>query len=142
MRLYFAYGSNMSSARLRRRVGEVDIVGIGTLHGYVHRFDKRGADGSAKGNIVVAPGQRVLGVLYRIDVRQLETLSVYEGGYRRVELRVHHHAGEVDAVSFAAIAPVAGLAPAADYLRHYRRGLREHGMPDAYVREVLGDHAG
>lgn len=142
MLLYFAYGSNMSSARLRRRVGNVHIVGVGRLSGYVHRFDKCGADGTAKGNIVVSPRARVLGVLYRIDVQQLETLSEFEGGYRRVELQVHHDRAQVAAVSFAAIAPVTGLTPTREYLGHYRRGLREHGLPDHYARELLGDHAG
>jgi len=142
MQLYFAYGSNMSSARLRGRIGDVHIVGVGRLSGYVHRFDKRGADGTAKGNIVASPGARVLGVLYRIDMQQLETLSEFEGGYRQVELRIHHDRTEVAAVSFAAIAPATGLAPTREYLGHYRCGLREHGLPAHYARELLGDHAG
>ncbi len=138
MPLYFAYGSNMSSARLRGRLGDVHIVGRAALPDYRHFFDKHGADGTAKGNIVAETGATVLGVLYRIEATQLERLCRFEGGYRQVELRVNHERALTQAVSFAAIRRVQGLMPTAEYLAHYATGISEHGLPEQYRRELLG----
>lgn len=46
--LYFAYGSNMSSARLRARVPSCRPIGIAFLPGHELRFHKRSKDGSGK----------------------------------------------------------------------------------------------
>jgi len=144
MPLYFAYGSNLSSTRLRERLGAVDIVGVALLPDYRHCFDKHGADGTAKGNVVAAVGARVLGVVYEVDLDQLSRLAVIEGGYRQMDVRVSVSDAAVVAVSFEALVRVHDLEPTADYLEHYRRGFVEHDFPEDYRRELLGiysDHA-
>ncbi|MGD8862408.1 MAG: gamma-glutamylcyclotransferase family protein [Myxococcales bacterium] len=141
VRLYFAYGSNMSRARLEARVGPVDDLGWSSARDYCHRFNKRGADGSAKGNIVRLPGAVVHGVLYRLDAGQLEELAKYEGGYLRNQLRVLNRTGAdyVESVSFEAHAALVapGLVPTEQYVAHYEAGMREHGLPPDYVCRVL-----
>ena len=48
--LYFAYGSNMFSRRLKHstRVPSAEVVGVGSIKGYRLTFDKRSNDGSGK----------------------------------------------------------------------------------------------
>lgn len=139
MLLYFAYGSNMSTARLEARVGRVCALGWSSVPGYRHAFNKHGADGTAKGNIVPAPSATVHGVLFEISTAQLDVLARHEGGYRQLEIEVVHRASSSvrAARSFEAIAPVDGLAPTPDYLDHYRRGIEEHGLPEAYRALIL-----
>lgn len=139
MPLYFAYGSNMLRSRLEARVGRVEDFGWSTLHGHDHRFDKLGTDGTGKGNIAPHPAAVVHGVLYAMSEPQLEILHGFEGGYRALEVEVVHRAGgaRLIAVSYQAIAPVGALRPSGDYLDFYERGMREHGLPDAYIRLLL-----
>jgi cation transport regulator ChaC len=140
---YFAYGSNMRRARLEARVGEVIDEGWATLAGWRHRFNKHGTDGTAKGNIEIATGHEVHGVLYRLRPKQVEVLARYEVGYQRVELDVHHRAtGDVRALSFTATALHDGLEPTADYVAHYEHGMIEHELPAAYRRWILTDALG
>lgn len=138
MPLYFAYGSNMSTPRLERRIGCVRVLGRARLDGYRHRFSKHGNDGTAKGNVEPSSGTAVWGVLYALDDDQLARLELFESGYRRVRFEVELDRGErLDAHSFEALAAVRGLVPTDAYLAHYRAGMREHQLPADYQRELL-----
>ncbi len=134
---YFAYGSNMLRARLEARVGAVIVIGAALLHDYAHAFNKRGRDGTGKGNISPAPGQMVHGVLYRLERAQFERLAQFEGGYRRVELNVRQREQALYAHSFQALAPVTFLRPTAEYVDYYVAGMREHDLPEDYQQRVL-----
>jgi len=137
---YFAYGSNMSSARLERRVGRVRCVGRGWLDDYCHQFSKHGTDGTAKGNVEPARGERVWGVIYELDPDQLDVLATFETGYRPASYTVQPHddpAAAVRAASFEALAVVRGIQPSPAYLHHYLAGLREHDIPRDYQRAIL-----
>ncbi len=137
---YFAYGSNMLRARIEARLGPVEVVGAAKLADYAHAFDKHGFDGTAKGNIYPAPGDTVYGVLYQITPPQLTKLAIFEGGYRRIDVRVT--CGRVDgaALSFQAIDPMRDPAddmrPSAAYLDYYWRGMREHDLPAHYQAKL------
>ncbi len=48
---YFAYGSNMFTYRLEKRVGKVEVLGIGVLNNHALQFNKVSLDGSLKANI-------------------------------------------------------------------------------------------
>ena len=61
---YFAYGSNMSRARLQERVPEARSLGRAQLPGFGLRWNKPGRDDSGKANIVPAEAEIVWGVLY------------------------------------------------------------------------------
>lgn len=134
---YFAYGSNMSRARIEARLGAVRDLGRARCPDRHHRFSKLGRDGTGKGNIEVVAGGLVWGVVYEIDEGQLARLAEFEFGYRATQIEL---AAEVQAVtSFEALEPVAGLAPTRAYLEHYVTGIREHGIPDAYLAAVLAE---
>lgn len=136
--LYFAYGSNMSRARLEQRVGEVGVVGRARLDDHRHRFSKLGQDGTGKGNIELAEGNAVWGVVYELDVAQWEVLAPFEIGYRPLALDVWATRARLSARSFVAERIVIGLQPTVEYVEHYRIGMREHQLPEDYCTAVLG----
>lgn len=158
MHCYFAYGSNMLRARLEERVGPVVVVGAAVLEGYAHSFTTLGRDGTGKGNITVASGSAVYGVAYRLQPAQLERLTEFERAYRMVSLSVRIHAlpntdrgtetstdlhgAHLETISFQARRPVPPLQPKVEYLTYYERGMREHGLPEHYLRMVLAQARG
>jgi gamma-glutamylcyclotransferase len=143
---YLAFGSNMHRRRLEQRVGALVDHGWVVLPEHRHGFTKLGSDGTGKGNIEPRGGCEVHGVLYELSDRQLDVLAGYEGGYERVELQLSVRGERVLAVTFRAAMWIPDLVPTNAYLDHYLRGMREHGLPESYVREVLAaarlsDHA-
>lgn len=135
---YFAYGSNLSRARLEARVGAVRVVGRAQLEAYRHRFSKLGRDGTAKGNIEQNRDTAVWGVIYDLDGAQHERLIEFESGYRQSTLEVRNDRGELIRItSFEANKIISGILPTAEYLAHYVNGMREHRLPAKYQAEVL-----
>ncbi len=65
--LYFAYGSNMTSARLRARIPSARSVGAARIDGRRLVCNKRGRDGSGKANLCASPGGEAWGVVYEVD---------------------------------------------------------------------------
>lgn len=139
--LYFAYGSNMSSARLRARVGPFEIRGHAVLPRHEHQFSKPGMDGTGKGHVQPHPRRRVHGVLYGLADDQLERLAEFEGGYRRATLTVlsAREDDPITAVTFLALRPGGAPPPSLAYLDHYREGFLEHALPRDYARALLRD---
>lgn len=135
MRLYFAFGSNMSRQRLVERVGKVESLGHTTLAGHIHSFSHQGSDGSGKGNIEPAPGALVRGVLYRMQHPQVELLHPYEGGYEMIDVRVRSACGiqEYRAYTYMAPKDADWLLPRDFYVEHYLRGMEENRFPQSYV---------
>lgn len=138
---YFAYGSNMLTARLARRVPSLQPAGPAWLPAHRLSFAMRGGDGSGKCNVAVAGADDgVYGVLYALGAKRLERLHAAEGpGYEFVELDVQSGAlGAVPAAVYRGRAAWLGegLMPYIWYLRFVVEGAREHGLPVAHVREL------
>src|SRR5882762_8602678 len=90
--LYFAYGSNMCTGRLRHRVPSANPVRIAKLLNHSLRFHKRSdKDGSGKTDAYFT-GERenvVWGVIFEIDSAERVQLDRYEGlGHGNSEKRV------------------------------------------------------
>ena len=49
--LYFSYGSNMLTERLRARCPSANCIGIATATGYALEFSKSSVDGSGKATL-------------------------------------------------------------------------------------------
>ena len=79
--LYFAYGSNMSKRRLKKRVSSAKVVGTGVLKNYCLTFRKPSMDGSGKCTIECCESDEVYGVLFEIDEDQKCCLDNVERGY-------------------------------------------------------------
>jgi len=86
--LYFAYGSNLSVARLRVRAPSAVARGAARAPGFGLRLDKRGRDGTAKANLHPEPGGVAWGVVYELDPGDWPRLDDAESGYARFELEV------------------------------------------------------
>lgn len=141
--LYFAYGSNMSSERLRTRTPSAISLGRARLPRYTLRWHKLGRDGSGKCDIEYTGTHdaAVWGVLYQIDNAERDGLDAVEGlgvGYDEHAIRVETVAAVDDAVTYKArsdkIDPA--LRPFAWYKAHVLRGAREHRLPDKYVQRI------
>lgn len=147
--LYFAYGSNMSTARLTARTPSARVVGPGRLLGHALRWHKRGRDGSGKCDVaVVGAGSTavVWGVLYRIDCVEKADLDRIEGlgvGYDEHEVVVSTVAGQMAARTYrarpGAVNPA--LRPRRWYKAHVLAGAREHGLPPSYIEMIEGVEA-
>lgn len=137
--LYYAYGSNMSMRRLRRRVPSAQPVGAAVLEGYGLAFHKRGVDGSAKCDAIesAAQGKSVHGVLFALDGAELHLLDLAEGAgfaYVRKTVVVASDDGlPIEAECYFAREVETGLKPYDWYLEHVVVGALEAGLPASYI---------
>jgi len=128
--LYFAYGSNMSRARLAARVPGARPLGRARLPGGRVLFNKRGRDGSGKANLVEHPGAEAWGVAWRVATRHLPLLDRYEPGYLRLSRPVELDDGLVHTAHvYVWHGHGPELSPFDWYLEHLLVGAREHALP-------------
>lgn len=138
---YFAYGSNMLTGRLTRRVRGARPLGPAQLPGHALRFHKYGTDGSGKCNILATgrDADVVHGVLFDIDERRLPRLHAAEGpGYECLEMPVLMRDEPLNAMVYRARTAWLddALAPYRWYQRFVVAGAREHGLPENYVSAI------
>ncbi len=136
--LYFAYGSNLCSDRLRERAPTAVFVGTGFLPGHDLRFHKKGRDGTGKADAYPAgiPTDRVWGALAEIAPGDWDGLDHFEPGYSRVGVGIRATGGGVRQATtyLASVDAIDGdVAPAAWYLDLVIRGARARGLPLDYI---------
>lgn len=142
--LYFAYGSNMSTPRIRQRVPSALALSIAVLDGHRLAFHKVGRDGSAKCDIpACSDGDAwVYGVVFHIDPAHRTLLDQAEGlgnGYERKPVDVHSPDGTCwSAFAYCATHTDATLRPFDWYKTHVLTGAAEHGMPSEYIAMIAG----
>jgi gamma-glutamylcyclotransferase len=139
---YFAYGSNMSTKRLRERVPSARAIGAGVLKGHKlcwHKLSKK--DGSGKCD--AAPSNDadavVYGVLFEINVAEKPALDRFEGlgfGYEEKEVDIDVQGQLHRASTYYATTCVPSLKPWSWYRAHVVAGAREHGLPMAYIEAL------
>ena len=138
--VYFAYGSNMLTARLRARMPSCQPIGIATLPGHVLKFHKRSKDGSGKCNAFAAdPSDSVVGVLYSFDLTERAKLDAAEGvgnGYNHAVVTVINEEGRRRKVLTYLADPQHiddSLRPYTWYKDLVLAGASEHGVPADYL---------
>lgn len=137
---YFAYGSNMATARLRQRLPAARCLGRAEAPGFRVVFYKVGfRDGSGKCGLLRAGDNDLTpGVLYALDATDINLLDHIEGvghGYERLRLTVRlPDARLVEAVSYLAIRLDSALKPFQWYKQHLLAGASEHALPRDYLR--------
>ena len=138
--LYFAYGSNMSTTRLRARITGAEPIGAARIDGYLLRCNKRGKDGSGKANLVAAPVASTWGVLFALASRDWAELDRCEWGYDRLACEVTSAAGTAIAAQlYLARAPEPHeIAPFDWYREHCLEGAREHRLPGSVIEVIVG----
>ena len=139
---YFAYGSNMSTPRIRRRIQSATVLSSAYLAGHRLRFRKRSVDGSAKCDIEYsrAGEDRVHGVVYEINVDDKVVLDRYEGlgnGYEDRQVSIVVPGGEtIIASTYVATHIDSSLKPFHWYKEHVLRGAYEHALPGEYIAVI------
>lgn len=142
---YFAYGSNMSTQRLRGRTPSARPIGIATLPGHSLRFHKVSKDGSGKCDAASSldEGAAVIGVLFAFNPAERGALDRAEGagkGYEARAVTVINADGRRRKVLTYIAAPEAingSLKPYDWYKEHVVAGAREHGLPEDYVTRYI-----
>ncbi len=138
--LYFAYGSNMLSARLCERCPSAVPIGVASAPGHSICFRKEGRDGSGKATLIPVNGSGVeaLGVLYRIDLSEQPALDLAEARYDRIDtFPVRSEPGRTIAQAATYIAQADacwdGLWPFDWYLALIMAGACEHRFDESYL---------
>ena len=137
MEIYFAYGSNMSSARLRERVPQARALGAAQIEGWRFAWNKLGRDGSGKANLVAEARAVVWGVLYEIRPDDWSILDRFEPGYTRMRHTLRG-GGVRGAQLYVCEALGPDLALQHWYRDHLLEGAREHALPPEYLAKLAG----
>lgn len=141
---YFAYGSNMSLARIVERIGDARKLGSYSLPQHELRFHKVGRDGSGKCDAFHTGDNRhqLHGVLFSISNRDKCVLDRFEGlgvGYEDKVVSVYSAAGEVrQAVLYFATHIDPAMNPFHWYKHHVLTGAREALLPQEYIARIEG----
>ncbi len=124
--LYFAYGSNLDTARMARRCPRAAVVGPAVLPDHRVAFVGRSrAWDAAVATITPADGD-LHGLLYALDDDDLACLDRFEGAprwYRRERRELLHDGAPTPAWVYALPASVPPAAPHPDYVRLILHGL-------------------
>ena len=141
---YFAYGSNMSLARLRERTPSAQRIATCTLPGHALRFHKSGRDGSGKCNAFETnrSDDYVIGALFELCPSQKPALDAAEGlgfGYEEKNVLLSDESGgPVEAVTYYATSIDELLRPYSWYKNHVLIGARESRLPSDYIARIDG----
>lgn len=139
--LYFSYGSNMSSKRLRQRVPALK-VGLAMLFEHELRFHKiSNKDDSAKCDAHFTGKEKhvVYGVFYEIADSHKTVLDEFEGvgfGYETKLVEVHYEKTVLSAFTYFATHINANLKPFYWYKQHVLIGARENLLPPKYIEKI------
>jgi hypothetical protein len=140
---YFAYGSNMSLARMQARIAGAVSLGPGVVRGWRFACNTLGFDGSAKANVLPAihpkalppadSSSQVWGVVYRLPRVALHQLDRLEGGYRRWLVGVRTARGALRCHIYWSERLTEQLRPYDWYRDHMLTGALEHRLPEAWI---------
>lgn len=151
---YFAYGSNMDPAQIRRRCPSARFVDIACLADHRLAFTRRsGRRRSGVADVVAAPDETVWGIVYRLlrvrDIEVLDRAEGFEPGRRRAQRYVRETRivglgpnAEIDAAKprsvniYIARRQKNPPPPSAAYLAQLARGAEYWGLPGDY-RDML-----
>ena len=142
---YFAYGSNMSLSRLKKRVPSANPLGCHRLNKHDLRFHKTSKDGSGKCDAYFTsnPDDVVYGALFEIDPVEKTVLDKAEGlghGYDQKEVIVIADDGSlIKAVTYIASNIDDTLKPYSWYVNHVLVGAYETSLPAEYIENKINN---
>ena len=161
---YFAYGSNMSIARIQKRCPNAKATENATLPGWRLGFSKPSTDGSAKANILqgVQNDARwfspVYGVLFDIPDSEIENLNRAEGArpgtaaiavgepgqpgehYSRTWVEVTKaNSSQEKVVAYISQLPETDVLPTTEYANYLVVGAKENKLPEP-LQTWLANH--
>lgn len=136
---YFAYGSNMSLARLSARVPSAKRLGTYTLCQHTLKFHKLSHDGSGKCDAYYTQNNndKVIGALFDICESEKPYLDKVEGlgiGYNEKTVLVEDQFGNKEqATTYYALKIDSRSIPYCWYKNHVLVGARESALPESYI---------
>jgi hypothetical protein len=143
--IYFAYGSNMSIARLRERVPSAKQKAIAYLYGHTLAFHKISIDGSGKCDAFETNCNEdyVMGIVYQIDPAHRYRLDHAERfGYEVKKIKIMTLSNEeVAAFSYCANIINTDLKPYHWYKQHVVFGAKENNLPVEYINKIDSVHS-
>ena len=125
MILYFAYGSNMSAARMKQRLGWEAPRRTATLKDFQLVFDQAGFNDPSwsPANIRSEQGGLVEGIVYEVEEKDFKILDGYEKYYQRLEVKVMAAKEiDLDAVTYLSKKPRGEKPPIQEYLNFLLEG--------------------
>ena len=140
--LYFAYGSNLSTVRLTRRIPSADLITTGELRQHRLVFHKVGRDDSAKCDAFFTgqPDDFLYGAVYRINPDHKMLLDQAEGlgnGYQTKPVTIVTGTTEdIQAFTYYATRIATNIKPFHWYKQHVLSGAREHSFPGPYIEKI------
>lgn len=140
--LYFAYGSNLSPARLQKRVPLAEFIATGLLAEHRLLFHKVGRDGTAKCNACFTGKSEdyLYGAVYRIDPDHKIYLDQAEGlgrGYETKQVTIStQYSGRITAYTYFATRTAEKIKPFRWYREHVLKGACEHRFPQEYIAQI------
>lgn len=140
-----AYGSNISSNRLFRRVGEIKEYKSGFIDGFELVFNKKAyRKQTVYANIAYAGhGERCPAVAYKLSPEQVSILDQCEGvpeHYLRITTLFCDNSGDKSITQAYIAHPdrlVWGQSPERVYLDYIQRGYQEHGFDISYLKDII-----
>lgn len=138
---YFAYGSNLLSARLRERTPSARVVGPALLKAHELRWHKASPDGSGKCDVIASrlPGRHVLGVVYEIDLAEKPLLDAAEElgiGYAERSAEVTVGGRPISAWLYHALIVDPQIQPYDWYHALVLAGAHEHSLDAHYIEAI------
>jgi len=134
--LYFAYGSNMNVDQMAERCPGADCLGVAELRDHAWMISLRNV-----ATVRFSPGRIVYGVLWSIAPGHEQTLDRFEvvarGNYGRHWFPVVRRGGEVVTPLIYIDHRAIPGTPKPGYVERVVAGAQAHGLPEAYVRELL-----
>jgi len=141
--LYFAYGSNMSLARLLQRVPSAQKYCQARLYQHQLRFHKRShVDGSTKCDAWFSgkSSDWLEGIVYLMDKKDRANLDKVEGaghGYKIKQVSVLDQLGKAyEAYTYIATDIDTSLKPFDWYKHHVLTGANENALPAEYIKQI------
>jgi len=140
--LYFAYGSNMLTQRIRINNPSARFQSLGRLHHHKLDFNHKSKRwGGAVATIEEEEGNEVWGVLWQLSIDDLPKLDKQEGVpklYRRKEVEVDiEGSGLTKAVTYQLTVPkLDDRRPSKIYRQVILNGAAEHSLPDHYRKKL------
>lgn len=133
---YFAYGSNMSLARMTERCGQDNFVDLGKaqLPGYSFYFYGRG-----HANIRPMASQTIEGVLFQIKdacLKSLDQVEGYPNTYQRQAVKINWKNTNVLAQAYIVEKDQTVGTPTAEYYQIVLSGAQEHNLSESYVQQI------
>lgn len=140
-----AYGSNVSTNRLIKRIGEIKASKKGYIDGFSLKFNKQATGKQvAYANIIYAgAGEKCPAVAYQLTPDQTAALDRFEGvphNYLRLSIPFHSHSDNKSIVQAYIAHPnklVTGLDVEYEYIEHILHGYREHKFDENYLTKIL-----